>query len=463
MKRHLFIKSLFMSVIVSLSFAGALQAKSAVVSSDMTTDKPLIKKIFIDLAEINSQSIDTSDVNVFPVTEGQHRMAEKVQSLIRDMDFKKITKVSCSDYQYVYVKIPSNINKKVPSIMFMAHLDVTPDVRRGNVTPAEHLNYDGSDIRLRSGVILSPNTPQGSHLKDCIGKDVITGDGTFALGADDKSGCTIMLGLINEMLNGHKTPHGDLYFVFSQNEDIGRAADRFETKYLGGEPGIVIDIDGDQCDKFSVENFTATMRSYRFCGNNAYPGEGLANKYADALTAASYFIGKIPPKYHPSSSHGKQGYLHCYSMDHPIDADGKAISTDYVIKIKLRYFDKSEGQVMRCILDTAASETSKAFPFVEIRPIPEVVQYENIAYSMYPGMSDVILKSTVQAGANMSPYSERCGTTSAMMAAKGLHGGPCLYSGQQAEHSVLEWVCVEDMLKMVEITKNIIKNVVLEH
>ena len=91
--------------------------------------------------------------------------------------------------------------------------------------------------------MLSPESPQGKHLKECIGKTIITSDGNTLLGADDKTGCTVLVSLICNLLYGKPFEHGDLYFVFSQNEDIGRAADGFETKYVGGNPDVVIDVD----------------------------------------------------------------------------------------------------------------------------------------------------------------------------------------------------------------------------
>ena len=59
----------------------------------------------------------------------------------------------------------------------------------------------------------------------------------------------------------------------------------------------------------------------------------------------------------------------------------------------------------------------------------------------------------------LTPRSERGGTTAAMLAAKGQKGGPCLYSGQQAEHSIYEWTCAEDMYQMVMVEKSIIETV----
>lgn len=412
---------------------------------------------FVNYARINSQSTDGVDVTAFPLSMGQRQMARLVeQDLLKMAKNNKSLQVVRSESEYVYAKLPATTKRKLPSIMLMAHLDITPEAPGGNIKPIVHRNYQGGDIVLPSGVVLSPESPQGKHLKECIGKTIITSDGNTLLGADDKTGCTVLVSLICNLLYGKPFEHGDLYFVFSQNEDIGRAADGFETKYVGGNPDVVIDVDGDDPHAFSVENFTAAMRIYTFHGKSAHPGEGYANKYGDALTAASYFVGQIPPYKHPSVSRGKQGYIHCYDISHPKDSTGKVISDDYLVKVRLRYFDKLEGDTLRQMLDSAEGKTIDAFPFVKVEASAEILQYENVAYTMYPTLPDIIKKAYASLGKKVSPRSERGGTTSAMIAAKGLRGGACLFSGQQAEHSIYEWTCVEDMMDMTNILQKII-------
>lgn len=412
---------------------------------------------FVNYARINSQSTEGEDVAAFPLSMGQRQMARLVeQDLLKLAKNNKSLQVVRSESEYVYAKLPATTKRKLPSIMLMAHLDITPEAPGGNIKPIVHRNYQGGDIVLPSGVVLSPESPQGKHLKECIGKTIITSDGNTLLGADDKTGCTVLVSLICNLLYGKPFEHGDLYFVFSQNEDIGRAAYGFETKYVGGNPDVVIDIDGDDPHAFSVENFTAAMRIYTFHGKSAHPGEGYANKYGDALTAASYFVGQIPPYKHPSVSRGKQGYIHCYDISHPKDSTGKVISDDYLVKVRLRYFDKLEGDTLRQMLDSAEGKTIDAFPFVKVEASAENLQYENVAYTMYPTLPDIIKKAYASLGKKVSPRSERGGTTSAMIAAKGLRGGACLFSGQQAEHSIYEWTCVEDMMDMTKILQKII-------
>lgn len=412
---------------------------------------------FVNYARINSQSTEGEDVAAFPLSMGQRQMARLVeQDLLKLAKNNKSLQVVRSESEYVYAKLPATTKRKLPSIMLMAHLDITPEAPGGNIKPIVHRNYQGGDIVLPSGVVLSPESPQGKHLKECIGKTIITSDGNTLLGADDKTGCTVLVSLICNLLYGKPFEHGDLYFVFSQNEDIGRAADGFETKYVGGNPDVVIDVDGDDPHAFSVENFTAAMRIYTFHGKSAHPGEGYANKYGDALTAASYFVGQIPPYKHPSVSRGKQGYIHCYDISHPKDSAGKVISDDYLVKVRLRYFDKLEGDTLRQMLDSAEGKTIDAFPFVKVEASAEILQYENVEYTMYPTLPDIIKKAYASLGKKVSPRSERGGTTSAMIAAKGLRGGACLFSGQQAEHSIYEWTCVEDMMDMTNILQKII-------
>ena len=437
--------------------APAPDPKAAKEKKRKKTIETIIRR-FTTYATINSQSWDAYDPTEFPISDGQEEIAELIEQELRTIGSDKDLIVSRSDYQYVYATIPANC-EGVPSIMFMAHMDCTPECAGGEITPIVHRNYDGGDIQLPAGITLSPETPQGKHLANCVGKTIITSDGYTLLGADDKTGCTILVTLIETILNDKKLKHGNLHFVFSQNEDIGRAAERFEEEYVDGQPDIVIDVDGDAPTAFSVENFTAVGRNYTFQGKNAHPGNGFYNKYGDALTAASYFIGQLPPETHPSASKGKEGYIHCYSIEPLIDVNGEETPQNYLVKVRLRYFDAQEGDAFRQLLDEAAELTAKAFPYVVTEAEPEVMQYENVAYTMYPGLGDLIIEAAEKEGVKLTPRSERGGTTAAMLAAKGQKGGPCLYSGQQAEHSIYEWTCAEDMYQMVMVARSIIETV----
>lgn len=415
---------------------------------------------FLSYVKIESQSVDVPDFNAFPMTEGQKKMATFLANEIESFGGKDVEVTVSKDF-YVYVKIPSNLsdskNKIVPSLFFTAHLDVTPEAPGKGINPIVHTNYSGGDLTLSPGIVLSPSSPAGARLNELKGKTIVTTDGTTLLGADDKAGCTILVTLIEELITNPRIKHPDLFFMFSQNEDIGRAAYRYDPAVFGTKPDIVIDVDGGEPGVFSAENFTAAGQTFYFKGNKAHPGDGLKSQYADALTAAAYFMGAIPPSVHPSASSGKQGYLHCYACEHPVDASGKIIEEDYIAKYRIRYFDKQEGDTLRTYLHNAYQKTCKAFPFVKITPSEEVKQYDNIAYTMYKHTPEIIQKATLKEGLQMAAKSERGGTTSSMLVTTGaLPGGPCIYSGQQAAHSCMEWCCIEDLTLMVQVLKNLI-------
>ena len=415
---------------------------------------------FLSYVKIESQSVDVLDFYAFPMTEGQKKMATYLADEIRSFGGQNVEVTVSKDF-YVYVKIPSNLpdSKKqhVPSMFFTAHLDVTPEAPGNGINPIVHSNYQGGDLTLSPGIILSPSSPAGRRLNELKGKTIVTSDGKTLLGADDKAGCTILVTLIEDLIRNPRIKHPDLYFMFSQNEDIGRAAYRYDPKVFGIRPDIVIDVDGGDSETFSAENFTAVGQNFYFKGNNAHPGDGLKNQYADALSAAAYFMGAISPTVHPSASSGKQGYLHCYALEHPVDDSGKVIEEDYIAKYRIRYFDQNEGDTLRAYLRDAYQKTCKAFPFVTVTPSEEVKQYDNIAYTMYKNIVEIIQNAARKEDIQMIPQSERGGTTAAMLVTTGtLPGGPCIYSGQQAAHSCLEWCCIEDLTLMVQVLKNII-------
>lgn len=404
---------------------------------------------YLSYVRIESQSQYTNNPSEFPLQDGQKAMANSIFNEIKSMG--KGVNVKLSPDYYVYAKVSSNMNKKVPSVMFMAHLDVSPEANGIGINPQVHRNYAGGDIVLGNGLVLSPNSPQGKHLNDLLGKTIVTSDGTTLTGADCKTGCAILVTLMEQMLTDKKFKHGDVYFCFSQNEDVGLAAMRMNLSYLDKVPDMLIDVDGGDYGQFSVANFTAEGRTYLFKGNLAHPSNGKANGYADARTAMAYFIGQLPPDTHPSHSEGKQGYIHCYAGD---TING---GQDYRISFRVRYFDKADSARYAAYFDNATNKTKSAYPNVEIVLENNVLQYDNVAYSMHPKTEEVIRQAAVKTGVKMEPMELRAGTTGAMMVAHGLPGGPCIYSGQQAEHSVYEWCCIEELVQLTEFCKTIVE------
>lgn len=415
---------------------------------------------FLSYVKIESQSIDEPSMTTFPMTDGQREIAKFIYNEVKGFGGKDV-KVTLSEDFYVYIDIPANTKKNVPSVLFMAHMDVTPEAPGKGIKPMVHRNYDGGDISLPGGITISPNNPQCAHLKDLKGKTIVTSDGTTLLGADDKTGCTVIITMVEELIKNPKFKHGRVMVVLSQNEDVGKAAMRYDPKVFGDKPDMVIDVDGSTFDQYSIANFTAIGQTYYFKGNKAHPSYGKKEKYADALTAASYFIGLVPPEINPSAREGKEGYVHCYSLAHPLNESGKPNVNDYVVKVRLRYFDQEEGAYQKKLMEDNLKKVQAAFPFVEARKTDDQMQYENIAYSMPNYVPELVKKAAHDAGMEMREKYARGGTTSAMMVARFpdvIPGGCDFYSGQNAEHSCFEWACLEEMMTLVNITENIINS-----
>lgn len=460
-----FLVSVILAIIAMFSTCNELVAQPASCTETpkqfKNANSPQSKMLdrLLRYLKVESQSIDDPDPTTFPMTEGQRLIARQIYEEVKGFGGKDVNVVLSDDY-YVYIDIPSNLQKQtVPSILFLAHCDVTPEANGKSINPQVHFNYNGGVIILSDGVTLSPNTPQGTHLKDLVGKTVVTSDGSTLLGADCKTGCAVLITLVEELLSNPKCKHGRVMFCLSQNEDIGRAADRYSAEVFGVRPDIVIDVDGDTYDQFSVANFTAECQTYLFHGNLSHPSHGKENGYADALTASAYFVGLLPPSLHPSASAGREGYVHCYSLTHPTDSLGRSIESDYVLKVRLRYFQPEDGNYQRQLLADNLRKAQEAFPFVEISKAFDVKQYENIAYTMPEYVPSLVEKAAHDAGMELKEEYSRGGTTSAMMAAKfpdAMPGGCCIYSGQNSEHTVYEWCCVEELIQLVDVVKNIV-------
>ena len=398
---------------------------------------------------IESQSIDDPDPNAFPITNGQKAIAQLIYGELQGIDG---VEVKLSPDYYVYAKLPSNMKREVPSVLFLAHMDVSPEANGKGIKPQTHMYYNGGDIALGNGLVLSPETPAGAHLKQCKGHTIVTSDGTTLLGADDKTGCAILVTMLEKLVET-EAKHGDVYICLTQNEDVGKCAMRMDMSYFDRTPDILIDVDGGNPGEYSVSNFTAEGRTYLFKGNLAHPSYGKEQGYADARTAMAYFIGQLPSETHPSHSEGRQGYIHCY------DIQQLPNKQDVRLRFRLRYFDKDEGAAFAQYMAKALENTRTAYPEVKIVMEDSTLQYENIAYSMHPMAVKVIQKAAKDMSMPMAPKDLRAGTTASMMVAKGLPGGPSIYSGQNAEHSVYEWCSINDLVQITDLCIEIVAQV----
>src|SRR5690606_1257458 len=119
-----------------------------------------------------------------------------------------LTEISLDENGYLFATLPSNTDKEVPTIGFLAHVDTSPDFSGANVQPKRIDNYDGGDIQLNDGIVLSPN--QFPNLKNYVGQTLITTDGTTLLGADDKAGIAEIMTAMEYLVEHPEIKHGKI-------------------------------------------------------------------------------------------------------------------------------------------------------------------------------------------------------------------------------------------------------------
>lgn len=375
---------------------------------------------FVKYATINSQSNYDSIC-----TQGQHIMGLALKTDVEDAIAKsKVSgvKIQLSDANYLYVTIPSNIKSECPTLGISCHLDVTPEAPGDNIVP----------------IVDSRN-----------GHTIVRTDGTTLLGADDKCGCTIAMQLIRSILADKSIKHGTLQFAFCPNEDVGRAADAIDSNLFS--PDILFDLDGPEGNVVTKSNFTARGFNVKFIGREAHPGDAKAQKLGDATAAAAAFISYFPVESRPENSEGTQGYIHPWSFD----KDGANVT----VQTRVRYFDKSEGELFDRMLSGAIADVERKFPNVKVEIVYDDIQYENVAYTLHPQAQSLIEKAAAKIGKDIIFADERGGTTASMFAAKGLNGGMCVFTGQHDIHSTREYADLQEMEEAYRLMLEIIKQV----
>ena len=109
---------------------------------------------FLNYVKFDTQSDELT--NLTPSTPGQMIFAQALEKELKKMGLQNI---SLDENGYLMATLPSNIDKKVPTVGFIAHLDTSPDMSGRHVNPRIVENYDGGDIVLdeAAGVVLSPS------------------------------------------------------------------------------------------------------------------------------------------------------------------------------------------------------------------------------------------------------------------------------------------------------------------
>lgn len=367
------------------------------------------------------------------------RQFDLAKILVKEMKNIGIEDVKVDDkcYVYGYIKATKGYENK-PSIGLIAHMDTAPSACGENVNPKIIENYNGEDVILKEGTVLS--VEKFPHLKKLKGRTLITTDGNTLLGADDKAGIAEILTACEHIIN-ENIPHGKICIAFTPDEEIGRGAENFNVKEFGAD--FAYTIDGGEEGEISYENFNAASAKVEIHGVSVHPGSA-KNTMINALYVAMEFNSMLPSCERPEYTENYEGFYYLEQMEGNTDK----VSMSYI----LRDHDSLKFQNKKDIMIKASKIINEKYGentiVVHIKD-----QYKNMIEHIKPCMHLIDNAKYAMEKLNITPIIEpiRGGTDGATLSYMGL---PCpnLGTGGYAYHGEYEHINVEGM----DISTNII-------
>jgi tripeptide aminopeptidase len=390
---------------------------------------------FLRYAVIDTQSDPASPT--CPSTAKQKNLAAL---LARELQELGIRDAHLDEHGYVYATIPANTDKHVPVICFCSHMDTSPDCTGKDVKPQIVRNYRGGDIVLPADPTQIIRAAEHAALKDQIGNDIITTDGTTLLGADNKAGLAEIMDAAQFLIDNPQVRHGEIKILFTPDEEIGRGVDRADLKKLGAD--FAYTIDGETAGNIEDETFSADAATITIEGVSTHPGFA-KGKMEHAIKIAAAIIDRLPKDTcSPETTEGKQGFLH------PIGITGALEKA--TVSFIVRDFTDAGLKEKEALLEGIVKAVMKDFPRSTYR-LEIKQQYRNMkqVIDRHPDIIDNAMEAIRRTGLTPVKTSIRGGTDGSRLSFMGL---PCpnIFAGEHAFHSRLEWVSVQDMEKATQ-------------
>lgn len=389
---------------------------------------------FIKYVKFDTES--STKTGLTPSTPGQMVLAKALEQELIEMGLEDI---SLDDKGYLMATLPSNMDKEVPVIGFIAHMDTSPDLTGKNVRPRIVEGYNGKDIVLNKelNIVLSPK--DFPEMLDYEGQDLIVTDGTTLLGADDKAGIAEILTAIEYLKNHPEIKHGKIRIGFTPDEEIGAGADYFDVEKFGCSWAYTID--GGPIGELEYENFNAAGAKITIQGRSVHPGYA-KNKMTNALIVANKLISLLPPYERPEHTTGYEGFYHLVDMTGNIDS----ASIGYIIRDHNKQLFEKRKQTLKDAVDFI----NKLYPNTTTLEIKD--QYYNMRDKVAPMMHivDLAFEAMVKVGVTPVVKPIRGGTDGARLSYMGL---PCpnIFGGGHNFHGRYEFIPVQSMRKAVEV------------
>ncbi len=379
----------------------------------------------------------------FPSTDRQLVFMDKLVDELKRIGLSDVEK---DGYGYVMATLPANTEKKAPVIGFVAHVDTSPDFSGENVNPIIR-KYEGGTIKLNDKVSLDPL--QFPDMNRYVGQEIITGDGTTLLGADDKAGVAEIVTAMEYLIQHPEIKHGKIRICFTPDEEIGKGADFFDVEKFGAE--FAYTLDGGEIGELEYENFNAAMALVTVNGRSVHPGAA-KDKMINAIHVGQKLDAMLPAQQRPEHTTGYEGFFHLHSMEGRVD---KTVLT-YIIRDHDRglFNKRKEMLTQACIF--LNDEYGDGTVQLEMED-----QYYNMREKVEPVkyIVDLAEEAMKEVGVEPNIRAIRGGTDGSRLSFMGL---PCpnIFAGGHNFHGPYEYVPIDSMVKSVEVIVKIAEKVV---
>ncbi|HZD88590.1 MAG TPA: peptidase T [Pseudolabrys sp.] len=385
---------------------------------------------FLRYVAIDTQS--DPDSSTTPSTEKQKNLGRLLVSELRDIG---LSDAEMDAHGYVYATLPANTAKAVPVICLCSHMDTSPDAPGAGVKPQVWRNYRGGDITLPGDPAQVIRYADQPALKDQIGNDIVTSDGSTLLGADDKAGLAEIVDAVRFLSLHPETKHGTIKVLFTPDEEIGRGVDKADLARLGAD--FAYTMDGETAGNVEDETFSADAATVTVHGVTAHPGFA-KGRMENAVKIAARIVELLPKDTcSPETTEGREGFIHPLTVEAEMDAA--------TLKFILRDFTAAGLKDKARVLEDAVKGALKDFPRSRYT-LKVTEQYRNMKEVLdhHPQVVANAIEAVRRAGLTPRKALIRGGTDGSRLSFMGL---PCpnIFAGGHAFHSRLEWVSIQDM------------------
>lgn len=399
-----------------------------------------LKDRFLRYVKFETRSDEKSE-NI-PSTPAQLEFAK---ILVRELEEIGMENVYVNDACFVNATLPGNIDKDVPVVGFIAHMD-TADFNAVNVNPQIVENYDGKDIVLNEAKDIVLSVEEFPNLENYVGKTVITTDGTTLLGADDKAGIVEIVEAMKYLIEHPEIKHGTVKVAFGPDEEIGRGADNFNVEEFGAD--FAYTMDGGPIGELEYESFNAAGAVFKIRGKSVHPGTA-KGKLINASLIAAEVVNSFPADEVPEKTEGYEGF---YFLD-KISANCEEAELSYI----LRDHDREKFEMKKKFAANVAKKINEKYG-KELVSVEIKDQYYNMGEIIKDHMNVVEIAEKAMKNLGIKPIIQpiRGGTDGSKISFMGLPT-PNIFAGGENFHGKYEFVALESMILATDVIVEIVK------